>query len=84
MDAQIIHVDLEPLFSYHIGEDGVHKCLKSWWGITETKKHDSGFKEAEGSDECGLPLILLPNADVIVSPLDIELGEKGGVFHVAN
>ena len=62
----------------------VHKCLKSQWSITETKEHDHGFEEAEGSDECGLPLILFSNVDVIVSPPDIELGEKGGIFHVVN
>ena len=82
MDAQVIHVDFEPLFSCHIGEDVVHKCLKSQWDITETKEYDSGLEAAEGSDECGLPLIFLLNVDVIVSPLDIELGEKGGIFHV--
>ena len=76
MDAQIVHVDLEPLFSYHICEDVVHKCLESWWGVTESKKHDSRFEETEGSDECSLTLILFSNANVIVSPLDIEFDKR--------
>ena len=84
MDAQVIHVDFEPLFCYHISEDVVHKCLKCQWGITEPKKHDSGFEEAEGSDECSFPLILFSNADVVVSPLDIKLGKKGEIFHVVD
>ena len=84
VDTQIIHVDLEPLFSDHVGEDVVHKCLKSWWGITKTKKHDSGLKEAKGGDECGLPLIFLFDADVVVSPLDVELGKESGVLRIVN
>ena len=85
MDTQIIHIDLEPLVRDHVNEDVVHKCLKSQWGIAKTKKkHDSRFKEAKGGDECGLPLIFLLHADVVVSPLDIKLGEESGVLHIVN
>ena len=81
---QIVHIDLEPFFSDHVSKDVIHKCLKSWWGIAKTKEYDSGFKEAKGSDECGLPLIFFPDADVVVSPLDIKLGKESGVLHIVN
>ena len=55
----------------------VHECLESQWGIAETEKHDCGFIKAEESDECGFPLIFLSNANVVVTPLHIELGEQG-------
>ena len=60
----------------------VHECLEHRWSIAEAKKHDCGFIEAKGSNECGLPLIFIMNANIIISPSDIEFGEEGGVFHV--
>ena len=84
MDAQIIHVDFKPFFQDHVCEDMVHKCLKSWWSIAETEKHDCGFVETKGSDECSFPLILFVNANVVISPPYIEFGREGGILHVIN
>ena len=82
VDAQIVHVNLEPLLCDHVSEDMIHKHLKHQWGIVETKKHDGGFKETKGGDECGFPLILFTNANIVISPSDVKLGEKSGVLHV--
>ena len=82
MYPQVIHIDLEPSFSNHVSKNMVHECLKSQRGITETKEHYSGFKEAERSDECRFPLVFLLNANVVVAPLNIELGEQCGVLHI--
>ena len=60
----------------------VHECLKHGWCIAEAKEHYGGFKESEGGDECCLPLICLLDMNVIVSPLDVELGEESGILHV--
>ena len=84
MNAEIIHVDFKPLFHNHVSEDVVYKCLKHWWGVAETKEHDSGFEEAKGGDKCGFPLILFANMDVVISPSNIKLGEQSGVLHVIN
>ena len=62
----------------------VHECLERWRSIAETKKHDCGFIEVEGSNECSLPLIFFMNANVVISPSDIEFGEEGGILHVIN
>ena len=62
----------------------IHKHLKSWGAIAKAKNHDSGFKNAKGSDACSLPLIFLPDVDVVVSPSDIKLGEESRVLHVIN
>ena len=60
----------------------VHEGLECQRSIAEAEKHDCGFIETKGSNECGLPLIFFMNANVVISPSDIELGEEGGVFHV--
>ena len=62
----------------------VHEGLEGWRSIAETEKHDCGFIETEGSNECSFPLIFLSNANVVVPSLYVELGEEGGVFHVIN
>ena len=60
----------------------VHEGLEHWRSIAETEKHDYGFIETEGSNECGFPLIFFVNANIVISPSDIEFGEESGVFHV--
>ena len=62
----------------------VHEGLECQRSIAETEKHDCGFIETKGSNECGLPLIFFINANVVISRSDVELGEEGGVFHVIN
>ena len=60
----------------------VHEGLECWRSIAETEKHDCGFIETKESNECSLPMILFTNANIIISPLDVEFGEESGVFHV--
>ena len=62
----------------------VHESLEHGRSVAETKKHDCGFIEAKRSDECGLPLILFTNANIVISPSDVKFGEESGVFHVIN
>ena len=84
VDAQIVHVDFQPSFSDHIGEDVINKWLESGWSIAEPKEHDSGLKESKRGDEHSFPLVFFVNANVVEFPLDIELGKNCGVFHVIN
>ena len=60
----------------------IHECLKCGGSIAETEEHDGGFKESHGSNESGFPLILLPNANVVISPTNVKLGEQGGLLYV--
>ena len=62
----------------------VHECLKRGWGIAKAKEHDSGFKEPHGGDEGRFPLVFLSNANVVISPMDVKLGEQGRLFHVVD
>ena len=82
VNAKIVHVDFQPFLSQHIGEDVIHECLKCRGGIAESEEHDSGFEESHGSNESSFPLILFPDADVVISPMNVEFGEQGGLLHV--
>ena len=84
MFAKVIHVNFEPSFCDHVCEDMIHEGLNSWWSVAKTKEHDGGFIEAKGGDERCLPLILFFDANVVVTPTDIELGEQGRLLHVIN
>ena len=84
MYPQVVHVDLEPSLSNHVGEDVIHECLKGWRGIAEAKEHHGGFVESERSDECCLPLVFLPDTNVVIAPSDIKLGKQCGVFHIVD
>ena len=77
MNTKVIHVDLQPFLSEHVGEDMVHERLECGGCITESKEHDSGFEEPHGSYEGSFPLVFLSNADVIVPPTNVEFGEQG-------
>ena len=82
VDSHVVHVDLKPLLRKHICEDVVHESLEGGGSVAEPKEHDSGFKESHGGDKSGLPLILLSDANVVISLTNVEFGEKGGFFHV--
>ena len=82
VDAQVIHVNFQPVLGYHIGKDMIHEGLKSGWSIAEPKEHDGGFKESKRGDEHSLPLIFFLNMNVIEFPLNVEFGKNHGVFHV--
>ena len=82
VDSHVVHVDLKPLLRKHICEDVVHESLEGGGSIAEPKEHDGGFKESHGGDQSGLPLIFLLDANVVISPTNVEFGEQGGFFHV--
>ena len=84
MYPQVVHVNLEPSLSNHVSKDMIHEHLKSWRSITEAKEHYSRFKEAERSDERRLPLVFLLNANVVITPANIELREQCGVLHIVD
>ena len=84
VESQVIHVDFEPAFSDHVSENMVHEGLKSAGGIAESEEHDSWFKKSKRGDEHSFPLIFLTNADIVVTPANVEFSEVSGVLHVIN
>ena len=62
----------------------VYKGLEHRRCIAKTEEHYCGFIKTKGSDEGCLPLIRFLDLNVVVSPLNVELGEINRVFHIIN
>ena len=84
VDTDVVHVNFQPLFSYHVSEDVVHKGLECRWCIAKPKEHHCWFEKSQGCDEGGFPLVFLTNADVVIAPSDVKLCEEGGILHVVD
>ena len=82
MYSQVVHINLEPSLGNHIGKNMIHERLKGRRGVAEPKEHHSGFKETERSDEHCFPLVFLPDANIVITPANIKLGEQCRVLHV--
>src|SRR6266702_5586229 len=77
-DTDVVHIDANGstegfVFEYNIAIDEVHHSLKGRWGIGKSEIHDCGFKEAVSGFERCLGFVPFANADIVVSPADIEL-----------
>ena len=84
VDADVIHINLQPFFHYHVGEDVVHEGLECGLHVAKFKEHYCQFKESKGGDEGGFPLVFLMDVDVVVVPSDAKFHKEGGIFHVVN
>ena len=84
VDTDVVHINFQPLFSYHVGEDVVHKGLECRWCIAKPEEHHCWFEKSQGGDEGSFPLVFLMNADVVIAPSDVKLCEEGGILHVIN
>src|ERR1700722_7565645 len=71
-DQDVVQVDSDLVVDDKILEDFVHHGLECCGGIGEAEKHNKRFKQSSGGSESGFPLITFLNADVVVSPLNIE------------
>ena len=72
---EVVHVDDEPSLSDHILEEVIHEALKSSRGVVKTEEHNGRFEQSSVGDEGCLPLMSILDADIVVPPSDIELGE---------
>src|SRR5712671_3674913 len=87
-NQHIVHVDDEPSFVNFVLEDGVHHHLKGGWGICQPEEHDRWFKQSFIGDKGCFPLVSPSNADVVVSPSNVEFSEQspgtGFVYELGN
>jgi hypothetical protein len=74
-DEDVIQVDTDHTFGNEILENVIHHGLESGWTVSETEKHHQRFEKSSVGVECGLPLITFLDSDIVVTPMDIELGE---------
>ena len=84
VDTDVVHVNFQPLFSYHVGEDVIHEGLECRRCVAEPKEHHCWLKKSQGRDEGSFPLVFFTNADVVIAPSDVELREEGDILHVIN
>ena len=84
VNTDVIHINFQPFFCYYVGKDVVHKGLECRWCIAKPEEHHCWFKEPQGGDEGGFPLVFFMNADLVIAPSDIKLHEKSGILHVVN
>jgi len=78
-NEDVVHVDKQ--FGWvlhpHFPEHTVHGSLEGCRGVGQPKEHYSGFEQAFGCFEGGLPLVSFFNSDIIIPPSYAEFGEEG-------
>ena len=83
-DEEVVHVDDKPSLSDHIVEGVIHELLEYSGGGAKAKEHDGRFKKSFMDDESCLPLVTILNADIVVSPINIKLGEVVSIFQLVH
>ena len=84
VDANVVHINFQPFFCYHISKDVVHKGLECRWCVAKPKEHYCRFKKSQRGDKGSFPLVFFMNVDVVISPPDVEFCEEGGILHVVD
>ena len=79
-NKEVIHVDDKLSFSDYVSEHIIHEVLERCNGVIKAKEHDSGFKESFVGDEGHFPVVTGFDADIVVSPMNIEPSEVMSVF----
>ena len=74
-DEDVIQVDTDYTLGDEILENDIHHGLEGGRAVSETEEHHQRFKESSVGAECGLPFITFLDVDIVVPPVDIELGE---------
>ena len=74
-NKEVVHVYDKPSFGDHVSEGVIHESLECGWGVGKPKEHNSWFEESLMGDEGGFPLVAVFDADIVVAPLDVELGK---------
>ena len=84
VDTDVIHINFQLFFCYHISEDVVHKGLECRQCIAKPKEHHCRFEKSQGDDKGSFPLVFFMNADVVIAPSDVEFREESGILHVVD
>ncbi len=76
VNKDIIHIAYHLAVVDELMEDIIHHCLEHCRGVTQSKKHDSWFKQPLVSLEHSLPLVIFLDLHVIGSPVEIKYSEE--------
>ena len=83
-DKEVVHINDKPSFGDHVSERVIHESLKCGRRVGKSEEHHCWFKEALVRDEGSLPLVAIFDANVVVPPANIKLGEQFGVFELVD
>ena len=84
VNANVVHINFQSFFYYHIGENVVHKGLERRQCVAKPEEHHCWFKKSQGGDKGSFPLVFFTNTDVVISPPDVKFCEEGGILHVVD
>jgi hypothetical protein len=76
VDKDVVHINCYISFIDEVTEYVVHHGLEGGRGVGESEEHHHWFEESSVCFECGLPLVAIVDADVIVPPVDIKLRKE--------
>ena len=76
-DQDVIQVDGDEA-AEHDSEHIIHKSLEDDRGIGEAEGHYEGFIMPHRSVECRLPLVLLSDADQVISVTKVQADDEDG------
>ena len=83
-DKEVIHINDKPSFCDHIPEGVVHESLERCWGVGKSEEHYSWFKKSLVHDEGSFPLVAICDVNIVIPPVDIELGEQFGILELVD
>jgi hypothetical protein len=58
--------------------------LEGCWQVSEAEEHDCRLKKSLQGKEGSLPFVPILNTNIIVSPVDVELGEQSASTKAIN
>jgi len=82
VDEDVIHVAYDFTMINELMKDVIHHRLEHHGGVAQSEEHDSWFKQASVSLECGLPLITLLDPHIVEPPVEVEYGEELSTMEV--
>ena len=82
-DEDVIQVHAYMSLHDRVLKDFIHHGLECSKASCESEEHDQGFKESTIGAKCCLPLITFLDANIVVTPPDVELGEVLCTFELS-
>ncbi len=76
IDEDIIHIAYHFAIVDELTEDVVYHHLECCGGVTQSKEHDSWFKQPSVGLECHLPLFTLFDLHIVKSPAEVKYSEE--------
>ena len=62
----------------------IHHSLEGGWAVCETEEHYQRFEQSSIGPKGTFPLVTLVNVNVVVPPVNIQLGEVLGPMELIN